>query len=137
MSPPPSSDWRRNFEQNASSGSYLKVACPSVTRSDASGNGHEGLVLRVGIAKISDTAADNNSGDGFFVSSGATYLNSAEANGNGAAGLSIASGAHAAIANCFLVGIGAVGVVRPRMEVPRRVRWSEPITSARPCAPAT
>jgi hypothetical protein len=80
------------FDQNFSSGVYLKAAegKAKITGSSASGNGQNGFVLASGGAKVVETAADNNSQNGFIVRIGRNYssiLDFARATGNGAAGL--------------------------------------------------
>ncbi len=102
------------FEQNASSGVFLKVATASVTGSESSGNASHGFILLSTTVKITETRADYNSGDGFAARSGLVVLNSTEAAYNGANGLHVETGggAQAVMNDCMFLGFGATRGVR-------------------------
>jgi hypothetical protein len=102
-----------SFDQNNSSGVYLKVAKASVTGGSASGNLQHGFILYGTAVKITGTTANNNSHDGFAVRAGTKILNAAEASGNGEAGLHVEAGNIAFISNCLFVGYSgtlAIGI---------------------------
>lgn len=96
------------FDNNLSSGAFVRVAKASINGSSASGNAQHGFILLSATTKISETKADNNSGDGFSARAGGhARLNSAEAYGNGGAGLHIQAGAIASIYDCMFIHTGS------------------------------
>ncbi len=104
-----------NFEQNVSTGVYLRVGKASVTRSAASGNAQNGFILSAANRlRVSETVADNNAVDGFSVR-GFAYLSSAEAGNNGFYDLHMEPGAVSFLSDCLFDRVLNHGAVFSRL----------------------
>ncbi len=83
------------FENNASTGLFLRVRRGAVTRSIAAGNLQRGIILFGGSASFDETTVADNGNMGFYIGSGGAMLASSVFHGNTSWGVYIASGATA------------------------------------------